>query len=679
MKNLAFKFYSVLKDEDAVPYIGGNLLAVADGLGGSGSAVHAIDRAKHPDMRREILSCAFGDMQLPAGELEQYINELLGPMSDGKDDTSALWASRIVIARCVYALTAGAFKNAVLSDESVRERLAEFIAKGLHETVAAFNLQKGKYDGQLLLPTTLAFVRYTEQENSVVAEAVWAGDSRLYALTADGMKLLSVDDEDESGSITNLFYADNEKVRLNYLRHELAKPCALMAVSDGVFDPFDPHDHLGVECTVLSAIEENAAAQQACDSLKRFYDGVHGDDATMAFVPFGLVGFAGMQSTFKKRADLITAIRQQHSEKHSALEVMNLSEEEAAHYVYARTGDRYEHIIPILIEAAEKQSHDIAVTPDIRKVIENARKSCVAEAEDARKNNRARAFAELDQYVRAHPEFVNSEILPIPASRFNDKKLKSLKSLRSLYDDFKQTAKRLASGLRTSKDWAFHEAGLAKRRKDIRTLIQARIEYCRKRLDYLRKGEDREECRNAADVLHVWHCMDIELIGRDERGNTMLSREEKDLARRDDKQLADDALEYIYISRLVDRYAHLWTTLLERFKRDECLTDILLAPKMRHAFGFDISDETLLLAAANAKRDRILHNLTEQKPVIVAGIVKALAANYDKTSLIDSQYNSTKLELLRTYYRLKSDPDPAIEAFQEQLSALEAAYTSLIK
>ena len=43
-KDLCFKFYSVLKNEDAMPFIGKNILVAADGMGGAGSTVHEIDR-----------------------------------------------------------------------------------------------------------------------------------------------------------------------------------------------------------------------------------------------------------------------------------------------------------------------------------------------------------------------------------------------------------------------------------------------------------------------------------------------------------------------------------------------------------------------------------------------------------------------------------------------------------
>ena len=53
-EKLAFGFYSQLKGEDAPPYLGDGLIAVADGLGGSGSTVHALRPEERKAVRREI-------------------------------------------------------------------------------------------------------------------------------------------------------------------------------------------------------------------------------------------------------------------------------------------------------------------------------------------------------------------------------------------------------------------------------------------------------------------------------------------------------------------------------------------------------------------------------------------------------------------------------------------------
>lgn len=305
-----FVFYSRLHNEDADPYIGGNILAVADGLGGSGSTVHKVGStekwAKDVESEtaefdfqgnkiyKELLNGVFDcnmDGNSENSEFISFINELCAPMTDEVDDTSAAWASRIVIARFVYALRFGAFEDCCLEDKKTRENLVEYITEGLETATKKFDLKKGELDQQYLLPTTLAAVKFTELTDSVIAEAVWAGDSRCYAFTPqNGLQLLTVDNESNSGVINNLFYVkDKQKKRtvLHYTRNEIKKPCVLIAASDGCFDPFGDDGHLGLEATLLTHMEAAQTAADCADSLERYFESMRYDDTSMAFVPFG--------------------------------------------------------------------------------------------------------------------------------------------------------------------------------------------------------------------------------------------------------------------------------------------------------------------------------------------------------------------------------------------------------
>ncbi len=685
MNDNVFKFYSVLKNEDAMPYFCDGLLVAADGLGGSGSTVHEIDKGHRKDMRGDVLHGAFGDIVQMSPGLTQYVEELIAPMIDGRDDTSALWASRIVIARCVYALTEGEFKEADLSDDKVRARLADFIARGLHDTVREFGLQNGKYDGQLLLPTTLAFIRYREEGDLVLAETVWAGDSRCYALTGEGLKLLSVDDEDSSGAITNLFYADNKKVRLNYLRHEIAKPCVLMAVSDGIFDPFDPHDHLGVEHTLLSALQKSASAQEMAEALTHFYDGVHGDDATMAFVPLGFSDFGEIKRAFERRAETISEIARMQAEMSSTLAVANLSEEEAGHYVFSRTADRFDHIVPLLLDVAERGEKDIALTPAFCDFIANFGKTLKAEAEKARRETIDRALAELDSYVRKHPELVGSEILTAGEPVFHDL------MLQSQFNDFKRISKDLATAMDHGNAWEEKSKALAGQKQALHKAIQEKIERCRKEFDdawYEKETEEtKKKRRELILMLTSWYYLDNSVkFGWGVQNADKLMRE--------DRKLILDVQDYVsdsrtvdsnartqrnMIDRYMDTYLRSWRALFDWFKKDNRLIPVLLSETAVRMFGLGTAAAPAEeRAGAKGKKERLLYELSKNKEAVVADIVAALAKEYGKTSVIDGQYNATKLDLFRVYYRLKNNPDNAIQTFEQRLSAIEGSYTSLV-
>ena len=96
MNTLDFRFYSVLKNEDANPYVGRGVIAVADGLGGSGSAVHMLRPEQYETLRQALYQTVlpWDDWRDDPSQCA-YFKDLFDPMTDGKPDTSALWASRI--------------------------------------------------------------------------------------------------------------------------------------------------------------------------------------------------------------------------------------------------------------------------------------------------------------------------------------------------------------------------------------------------------------------------------------------------------------------------------------------------------------------------------------------------------------------------------------------------------
>lgn len=458
MNNDAFVFYSRLHNEDADPYIGGNILAVADGLGGSGSTVHKVGSTKkwaksvksenaEFDLQgnmiyKELLNGVFDcnlDGSSEDNEFISYIKELCEPMADETDDTSALWASRIVIARFVYALRFGKFKDCDLESIEKRKELVSYITDGLEIAAKKFDLKKGELDQQYLLPTTLAAVRYTELKDKVIAEAVWAGDSRCYALTPQkGLQLLTADNEDRSGAINNLFYVKDkgkDPTVLHYARHEIEKPCVLIAASDGCFDPFGEYDNLGLEATLLSHLRVSSSATDCAYALDEYFAGMRYDDTSMAFVPFGfdeadrqsrdsktsldsimrdgqeikglckgidttlkqwdepyekrknvsqIYGadsykqttddtYKSMCAAFAARAKYAEKLWSDINQKKSLIEVSEKSEDDAYAYIRSRLSDKFDKAFDTLYTIYVGGNSDIALTTAVRDVFKKAR------------------------------------------------------------------------------------------------------------------------------------------------------------------------------------------------------------------------------------------------------------------------------------------------------------------
>jgi len=60
-------------------------------------------------------------------------------------------------------------------------------------------------------------------------------------------------------------------------------------------------------------------------------------------------------------------------------------------------------------------------------------------------------------------------------------------------------------------------------------------------------------------------------------------------------------------------------------------------------------------------------------------IVSALSENYDKKSIIDSNYNETRLNSFREYYRLQATSFTGVAQFKNELEVFMEEYESLIK
>lgn len=375
MNELAFKFYSIIKNEDVPPYLGEGFLVCADGLGGSGSVVHEIDREKHPDLKNELFEAAFGD--IGKDELAfcaDYVDSLLSEMADEKSDTSAMWGSRIATVRFIYVMTKKPEGMADVSSESDRAAIAKFIHKGLLSVKNHFDLSVGSITGMLPLPTTLCSVKYEDKGDYVLAESIWAGDSRCYYITADGLKCASIDDEGSNGGITNLFDALDETVTtLNYKKFEIKKPCVLLTASDGIFDTFKPSvnhsfepENFGVEQEILSHVMKASSPEEASVLLHDCYNKDHrGDDSTLCFVPIGFDSYEDVKKVLKPRADKICALWDEFKTRESQLFSLSVDENSLASYVKQRTRDKFSTIVAKIAELYSTDTPDPVFTKEL--------------------------------------------------------------------------------------------------------------------------------------------------------------------------------------------------------------------------------------------------------------------------------------------------------------------------
>lgn len=670
-KEWKFGFYSVLKNEDANPYIGDGLLAVADGLGGSGSEVHIIDRAVHTDLRKELKDCAFGDFDAEkAKPLTRYLETLLAPMSDGIDDTSALWASRIVLGRFVYALKAR--NDFRLCDAESRQRLSYFISAGLANTAQEFHLKKGKYSGQLLLPTTLSAVRYHAHEGGVTAEVVWAGDSRCYALTGDGLKVLTEDDEDASGSITNLFQVGEKRTRIHYRKYELPSPCILFTASDGIFDPFEPYGHFGVEATLLNCIQRSNSVKELQKNLKQRYLEIRADDATVAASALGFSEYSECKRFFSERTDTVLTLSEQLNENRIFLQVAHQSEEEAQNYIRRRTADRFAAMVDPLRDCLVQKREDAAISEEMRARIQHA---IARETELHQAEQDGRLTAEIETLFAEVSE-ENCERIQEIAHRIFSSWYGSLKNLdKTMKKSMSSLQKLDAAEKEYHRCQSFQEETMRKKEECLHR-IEERIAFCRKQFDDRKGSMSSEELKdlNALELQWKYFYITTRLDKKFDGRMTYSSPDERQLRRDVNNNIPQINNLKSKILRTKNNWKNCQSCCLKALKE---LKVYLLGnlSVYRTIWGKESPSE----AEDHEKLKRIIESqLLLDAESTVSEIVESLSAHPERASVLDGFYNPKQLREFRAYFSLKQHPSAELKRFEEDFRATEASYESLL-
>lgn len=673
-KNARFNFYSIFKNEDANPYLDDGLMVVADGLGGAGSAVHFLDYRKYENLQEEILQEAFFDFEWDKVEgLKEYADILVQPMSDFIPDTSALWASRIAIARFVYAVKT--LFGADLDNNDIRADIVRFVLKGLTNTAHYFKLYESKRgDNQLLLPTTLAAIKYEDNNDKVTAEAMWAGDSRCYALTKKGLRLLSVDDEDASGAITNLFYASDVLPQLHYRKYVIEKPCVLMTVSDGIFDPFEPHDNLGVEETLLDAMAKSCDMQQFKDALTEVYDGIRQDDATLNFASFGFDSYTDMVEFFKPRYEELYSFIDEYASMRDIIAVSDLEEEDLKSYIVLRTKDKFEKIASLLYDCYNSGGRDIALKDKFNDYI----------------NQIAERFAKMSEKAK-HDEYI--EVLGRLANYFTERR-----------EDFckEYAAKRKTVSVKVPKEYRLLNIcskKINKLKAQLSDILCKNIEerkYKDRMLEQICVGKARLQTEVAILSLCENFVKNEQNFG-DREGLQSLIQEF-------DEVIADDNFgvnELENIKNNVCAYYEKKRTLNKGLNRvnlnlckkkeeyDSLLTDFFkYLYKENHIEEF-FTEKTLKAngyarleaktASPEAVKKEVLENMLNQKDFLSEKIVENIIEHCDETSVIDECYNEGKLKTFRTYYNTDRRQVLSAREFVNKIDELEKEYYSMLE
>lgn len=394
----AFNLPAPKKYEDSDPFriITPNhgLLAVADGLGGTGSCPHTLPA----DEAAQALFIQRAYPGLDASFYSAALKEIFAdPVNGQVTRTSAFISSRIVLPNFV-ALMKDLDLTSLGDDAVFERRLAEVsahIKDCLGAVAEAFHLVVSAAVEQLL-PTTLAAIIYQyDEDGQLWANTLWAGDSRAYAYFAEEGKdkavslvQLSQDDEDEGGTITNYFLFAPERVTLIHHRlYKLPSKAILFVCSDGLFDPFgDTSEALAIDVNLLGAISGvptspflhnvDLQAEQWSANLQTLYrEHYQQDDISVALSVVGVGSFANLNRDMCTNKDCpYLKAKELFEEVHANGDLLNCYSSEdrqsILNYIPKRISQRYSiGIAPTLADLYLSGATDFALTPLIRETL----------------------------------------------------------------------------------------------------------------------------------------------------------------------------------------------------------------------------------------------------------------------------------------------------------------------
>ncbi|MBX3313671.1 MAG: hypothetical protein KF906_05055 [Actinobacteria bacterium] len=192
--------------------------------------------------------------------------------------------------------------------------LTQLLAQALRDEATSLP-PSGGVRGSLsrVLPTTAAVIAITPRpDRATWAEAIWAGDSRAFALTPNhGLQALTVDDTRETDALalirndqpmTNLISADR-RFHLNHRAIERTGPAVFMVATDGCFGYVPTPAHF--EHLVLGALMDADHVARWPELILGRLAEVAADDVSFALVTTGFDGFAALREAFEARYEYL--------------------------------------------------------------------------------------------------------------------------------------------------------------------------------------------------------------------------------------------------------------------------------------------------------------------------------------------------------------------------------------
>jgi serine/threonine protein phosphatase PrpC len=254
------------------------LAAVFDGMGGAGGTVY-----ETPDGPR---SGAYMASRIARDVVEEHMLGLLSPQRPLAGDAAATE---------LQTALETALRDALTNLKAPASRLRSKLLRALPTTMALGALQRTEEGG-----------------SDWACHVLWAGDSRVYVFTPDGMHQLSIDDLRDPGDamanlqhdsvISNAISADTE-FHINHRRVTLTAPFFLLCATDGCFGYVRTPMHF--EELVLRTLSAAGSDEEWSAALQSEIAKVTGDDAAMATIGVG-ADLVELQGLFAARLAEVT-------------------------------------------------------------------------------------------------------------------------------------------------------------------------------------------------------------------------------------------------------------------------------------------------------------------------------------------------------------------------------------
>lgn len=236
--------------------------------------------------------------------------------------TGAYMASRAVSA-AIHDWYHGNHKKSWKNVKKLISSIDHYI-KEAYAVCESYGTERVRIMGSMVrrFPTTLALAYAENDGEGIILHVIWAGDSRIYLLDADGLAQLTKDDTDVEdafenlmcdGVMTNVLSSDGN-YQLNCKTIRLTSPGIVFAATDGCFGYVT--SPMEFEYVVLKALVENETPKGFKKTLKTSLAQYAGDDFAFGMMSFYYGTYENTRKQLSQRLQYLkeTYMNQLHTE-----------------------------------------------------------------------------------------------------------------------------------------------------------------------------------------------------------------------------------------------------------------------------------------------------------------------------------------------------------------------------